>query len=180
MTELTAEQAERINARLKDAGGDCIRWDTEARSAARRRHPMIVVDGKGILIRRYLYEKANGPLRSGYLLVPHCGDECCIAPEHQKQITVRQKNLIAAKQEAANRSRSRKVAAARRASGRVKLSMELAREIRNSDESGPKLARRLGVHEKAIWDVRHHVSWKEDFNPFAGLVAANDGRRKVA
>jgi hypothetical protein len=52
-----------------------------------------------------------------------------------------------------------------------KLSMEKARYIRGSDKRGIDLAQELGVSRDLVSKVRTYRAWKEQFNPFAGLMA---------
>jgi hypothetical protein len=45
-------------------------------------------------------------------------------------------------------------------------------EIRASDEVGLVIAKRMGVHDKTISDVRNWKTWQNvGVNPFAGLGA---------
>ena len=54
------------------------------------------------------------------------------------------------------------------------LTIEQAREIRMSDESGPVLALRYGVDKSLINGIKAGRNWKEysNTNPFAGLMRA--------
>lgn len=125
---------------------------------------------KQLLARRALYEAEKGPLREGYVLVPSCGDECCIEPDHQKQITDRQKSQIGAKVSNESPTKAAAAFAHRIAKGLTRLTEEQVREIRTSDELGQRLAERFGVHPKTISDVRLGKSWRGVGNPFAGLL----------
>lgn len=165
---MNPREERKIRGRLID-DGDCIRWDTDCQSARSRRHPQVYVGGKPLLVRRVVYEMEMGPIRDGYSLIPDCGDECCVKPQHQKQVTVKQKSAIGARQAAKSPNRSATVSATFRASGRAKLSLEIAREIRASDEPDSVFAKRYGVDQKSIWAIRHHETWKDYSNPFAGL-----------
>lgn len=159
----------KVRSKIIDDGG-CWRWDTQAKTTHNRRHPAILLDGKMHLVRRVVYELERGELRPNIFLAPTCGDECCIHPEHQKQLTRAQKNLMGAKLGAAAPGRNAKVSAHVRESGRAKLSLDIAREIRGSNEPMKILAERYGVHQKAIWDVRRNRTWKDYRNPFGGLM----------
>lgn len=165
---MTPEKERSIRAKIIEDGG-CWRWDTAAKTKHNRKHPAVMVDGKMKLVRRVVYEMERGPLRPTIFLVPSCGDECCIHPEHMRQLTKAQKNMLGSKAAAGSPSRGAKVSAAARRT-RAKLTEESAREIRMSDESLPVLARRYGVDEKAIWDVRQGNTWRDYRNPLAGLL----------
>jgi hypothetical protein len=178
---MTPEQEKKIRDGLIE-DGDCIRWRTNGKSAIRRRHPLVNMDGKQYLVRRALYEMEKGaPLRQSIFLIPTCGDECCINPAHQKQLTSKQKSELGAIKGSQTLGRAAKVAAAVRSHSKTKLTMDLAREIRASNESGVAWAKRLGVDEKSIWNIRHYITWKEyAANPFAALFSANDSNRRQA
>jgi hypothetical protein len=163
---MTPEKEKKIRAKLID-DGDCLRWDSVAKTAHARRHPAVMVEGKVLLVRRVVYEMERGPLRPSIYLAPTCGDECCVKPEHQKQLTKQQKNTMGAKLGASAPGRNAKVSAAARK--RAKLTVEAVQEIRNGNATIPALAQRFGVHEKAIWLVRQGLTWKDYSSPFRGL-----------
>lgn len=150
--------------------GDCLRWYTKAKTVNRRRHPMFKVDGKPVLARRALYEAERGVLRPSYSLVPCCGDECCIEPSHQKQITTAQRCILGGKAAKDSPTRAANVRAARLEKGMLLLTPDLAREIRSADGTCVALAAHYGVSVKAISDCRLGKTWPEA-SPFAGLMA---------
>lgn len=162
-----------LRLRCYEAGGGCLRWYTKGRSEIRRRHPLVRIPGanKQVVARRALYEAEKGPIREGYCLTPHCGDECCIEPAHQLQITNRQKSVMGQRVSAGSQTRGARVAATRMAMGLVRLTEAQVLEIRSSDEPGNVIARRLGVHDKTVSDVRLWKTWRNvgQRDPFAGL-----------
>lgn len=70
-----------------------------------------------------------------------------------------------------SRSRAAKIAAGKRSSGAAKLTLEQAREIRASEDTGPVLAERYGVNRSLIGSIRRGVAWRDYSDPFAGLGA---------
>ena len=55
------------------------------------------------------------------------------------------------------------------------MTLEMAREVRASNESGPVLAKRYGVDRSLIGSIRRGEVWKDYSNPFDGL-----GMRRAA
>lgn len=152
--------------------GGCLRFYTKAKTAGRRRHPLVYIEGKQQLARRALYAAERGPIRVGYSLMPICGDECCLEPEHQKQLTLKQQSEAGSSKATHSPTRAAKVLESRRRLGLVKMTPELVLEVRQSDETGLALAERLGVDGKTISDIRLWKTWRHvGCNPFAGLVA---------
>lgn len=149
--------------------GDCLHWYTKAQSRERRKHPMFRLDNKTYLARRALYEAECGEIRSGYNLLPTCGNEFCIQPEHQKQITVRQAAVMGGRAGSQSLTRGPKVRATRVKKGYSLLTPDLAREVRAADGTCTELAKKYGVSIKAVSDCRLGKTWPE-VNPFAGLA----------
>lgn len=177
---MTEEVSKYIRLRCVEIG-DCLRMDSKAKTRHHRRHPLIRLPGvkQQALARRALYEAERGPIRGSQVLTPTCGDECCIEPGHQKQISQREKRKLGAEAGGKSPTRAAKVRAARQVQARNKLNMDLAREIRSSDETNEALGARFGVHPGTISKVRHHHYYRER-DPFAGLMAANDSNRRAA
>jgi len=151
--------------------GDCWEWITTARSVARKRHPMTKLDGKPVLLRRHAYELVHGEMDAGRYLVPHCGNACCINPEHQQVLSERQKNKLGGKRAAKSPTRAGSVAVAKRAQSTTKLSMEIAQAIRASDDPCDIEAAKHGVHPSRVTQIRRGQGWKDYSNPFSGLGA---------
>jgi len=166
------EVSEYIRLRCRQCA-DCLFWYTKAKTENRRRHPMgrLPEHDKPLLMRRALYEAEKGPIRKGYSLIPKCGDDCCIEPEHQKQITHNQQSVAGSEVSKESPTRGLRVSASRRKQGLLKLTPELVREIRASNETGLAIAQRLGVHNKTISDVRLYKTWADVDNPFGKLAA---------
>jgi len=122
------------------------------------------------LVRRAMFQLNGGVLVPRVPIVTTCGEKLCINPAHLKASTV-----SAVGKEAGNRggwkskTRCAKIATAKRKTG--KLTMEIAREIRMSNETGPVLAARHGIHRSLVTKIRSGDAWKDYSNPFAGLMA---------
>jgi hypothetical protein len=165
MTNLLDE----IKARCNEVG-ECWEKITKAKTNHRRKHPLIGLGGKPVLARRVAYEQAKGPIKPGYKLVPHCGNEECINPEHQKQVTGKQSSRIGGVNGRGSATRSAKLAAARRGTpGLSKITMEIAREIRDSEEKLSVLGARHGIDPSRVAQIQRGEGWKDYSTPWAGL-----------
>lgn len=147
--------------------GECWEWATPV-TIEGKRFPSMRLDGKVTNARRYAYEQARGPIKPGMVLSQNCGNPYCINPAHHVQVTKR-----AALQRAGKQGRMSQVSPTRIASVRArgKLSMEIAQEMRNSDEHPLVLAERYGVHKSTVYYVRRGKLWRDHSSPFAGLLS---------
>jgi ribosomal protein L34 len=154
-----------------DVTGDCWEWKSEARTAHAKRHPLIRINGQPTLMRRHAYEQVHGELPEDRYLVPHCGNSACIAPDHQRVISQKQRNKLGGRVASHSPTRGRKVSQSRRAAGRTKLDEQKVMEILTTNESAVSMGMRMGVHPSRITQVRRGEGWKDYTNPFAGLGA---------
>jgi hypothetical protein len=151
--------------------GECVHWRSDAKSELRKRHPLIACNGKPVLVRRVLYERAKGELKAGMYLVPRCGDRYCVNPEHQRAINEKQKSLIGAKAAANSPTRAGTTARSKRALGQTRITEAIAAEIRASDEMPTAIGKRLGCDPTQVIRIRRGVAWRDYTNPFIGLAA---------
>lgn len=94
---------------------------------------------------RWYYEQHIGSVPDGLVLDHLCRNRACVNPAHLEPVSV-----------AENR---------RRGDG-VKLTMELAREIRAAGGSQYEIADRYGVSQSSVSQIKRGLTWKE----------ASDGR----
>ena len=174
--------AEYMRLRCRECG-DCLEWISTATTRHAQKHPLIKFEGKPQLVRRVMYTLSGRIIQPGRVILADCGNERCVNPEHQVQLYESQKCQRAAAAGSYSRpGRRAAIAMARRASGKLKLTIETAREIRASSETEIVLAERYGISRTTVGHIRRGRLWKEygAANPFAGLLAANDARRKAA
>jgi hypothetical protein len=166
---------EEIKAHCNEIG-ECWEWRTNARTDRHKRHPMI---GKGVLVRRVAYEAAGKRLLPDRYLTPGCGNPYCIRPEHQRNLSQRSKSAMGGVK---SPTRGASVARTRRAKGLNKVTPQIAAEIRSSEATGAELARRYGVDEKTIANVRQRVLHREYADAFCGmfsqLIASNESNAR--
>lgn len=147
--------------------GDCLIWKRGCCNG----HPATRVGKRTRLVRRVLWESANGPIPVGKILRATCGNLLCIEPAHTELTTYQR----VAKQCGAIGLMSGPVRSAaiqrvkRKTQG--KLTLEAVRDIRASEETTVVLAARYGVAQGHISKVRKHKCQIDYHSPFAGLGA---------
>lgn len=106
---------------------------------------------------RVVYERIRGPIPAGLHLDHLCRVPACVNPDHLEPVTV-----------AVNVQRG----------AHARLSPEKVREIRSSRMSAAALARKFGVGETTVRDVRKGLKWKniaETIKNARAAVAAAKG-----
>lgn len=148
--------------------GDCYLWTG---STTNQGYPTYSPFGCGCkLVRRAIFALNGGVLEPRVPIVTTCDEKLCINPAHMSASTVSAVGKAAGKRGAwRGKTRCAKIAATKRKTG--KLTIEIAREIRMSNETGPVLAERHGVNRTLITKIRSGDAWKDYSNPFAGLMA---------
>lgn len=152
--------------------GDCWIWQqavsTNGYPILRRR------PGPCLLVRRVVVELAGRPAATRQPVVCSCDEKLCCNPAHLKSSSNSDVGKKAAKKGAfSGKARGAKIAASKRAAG--KLTMDDARAIRASSETGPILAARYGVNRSLIQSIRTGKAWKDYSNPFGGLMGGARG-----
>jgi DNA-binding transcriptional regulator YiaG len=170
-----------IHARC-DEVGECWEIRSDVKSRNRRKHPQVFQDGKCVLVRRLAYELHRGELSSARYLVPRCGNEVCINPQHQKALTKRENASRTGKISSRAPGRPQKIAATKRK--RSKLTPEAIKEIREGEHKQGVLAQRHGISQSMVSQIQRGKAWRDNSSPFAGLfsglIAANDSQQRRA
>lgn len=153
---------DRILGRTREIGG-CMEW---AGYAVEGKFPQIRVDGKCYPVRRLVWLVTRGATRSDLWITNSCNNPLCVNPDHLMAHT-RSKAMANAVRPAAH---SAKISSGKRR--KSKLTLEIVREIRASDEPNPVLAERYGLMPGYVSHLRHnHDLWKDYSSPFLGLGA---------
>ena len=128
--------------------------------------------GKTRMVRRVLWEQANGPIKPGHIIRMTCETPLCVDVEHMVQTT---HGKLAKEMGALGIMSGFKRSAAIARTKRVtqgKLTEEAVRDIRASSDTGVVLAARYGIAPAYVSKIRLHQCRKEFAgNPFAGLAA---------
>lgn len=145
--------------------GECLLWN----GYVGNKTPQVCHAGKMVSVRRLILTLEGKTLAPGDHAACGCGVETCIA--HIEHRTKTQHAVAMGKALGRNQIlRSSRMAQAARES-RAKLTIEQAREIRCSDESGPVLASQYGVNKSLVARIRRNEAWREFSTPFSGLGA---------
>lgn len=142
--------------------GDCLLWTGHSSEG---KFPRLRKGGGQFVVRRLLWSLAHEAMPNGLQVGCSCKSPLCVHPDH---LVVRTK---AKAQRGAKRTPDVcvRVATVRRA--KSKLTMEVVRQIRLSDEPNRDVDRRLGLARGQAWAIRRNLAWVDRANPFAGLGA---------
>ena len=163
---LTVHTVETLLAKTEEVG-DCREWTGYMGNNV----PMANHEGRFLAVRRVMLMLSGVPEEKiGYACCKH-GNQRCVNPDHIVNRSQSQHSKLNGKRGAKNEIvRVTKMMAYGR-THRAKLTLEQAREIRVSTESGPVAAKRHGVSRQTIDRIRLGISWRDLGSPFAGLGA---------
>lgn len=148
-----------------EPSGDCLLWQGATSSG----HPIYKPQGCDCtLVRRAVFQLNGGLLVPRKPLESRCGERLCINAAHLYASTI---SRIAKKAAAlgAWKGLDRRIRISMAKRQTAKLTMEKAREIRSSPETGPVLAARYGVDKSLINNIKRGVIWRDHANPWAQL-----------
>jgi hypothetical protein len=184
MSAFKSPELDKIKDRCREVGS-CWQWISKAKCADRQAHPQMRTEkgGKPKLVRRVAYELRYGEFTEDRYLVPRCGSSFCVNPEHQWALTKLEKQKRGALIASSATGRATKISIGMRESGKTKLSMEIASQIREADGSLRAIGRQFGVSASVVGAIRRGELWRDHSSPMTGmftqLLASNDstGRR---
>ena len=155
-----------IKAR-SDEFGDCWLWAGATSSTG---HPIAKPSGcKCTLVRRLAFSLAGNTLTPRAPIGTVCGHKLCVNPEHLRETTTAAIAKHAGARGAfSSKARCAKIAQAKRKQG--KLTMDIAREIRMSPDTGRVLAARFGVDRSLVTRIKNGTAWRDYSNPYFGLM----------
>lgn len=144
--------------------GDCWLWDGSASNG----YPTVKRQRKNVYVRTLMFESMGKHKPDGHNITSRCGCKLCVNPEHLYVATVSAINRKAARAGAwSSPARAAKISASRRKNS--VLTMDIARTIRLSDESGPVLSLRYGIDKSMVNNIKRGDAWKDYASPWAGL-----------
>lgn len=164
---------EKIRARCIEEG-DCWLWQGYSANGV----PMVsngLPTGAGkkmVPVRRVVLEAAGKAVKPSAVLVPSCDNPACVCEAHiihrhrKAHLAAMTKKAIAV---AADAERVAKITKSKRSVSRFTINE--IRAIRESDDSYQQIADRFGTSKSNIGRIMRHERWKDQANPFAGLVA---------
>ena len=151
--------------------GDCLLWTGTLYNG----HPGGTLDRKKILIRRALYERANGAIPAGKIIRCTCNTRLCVHLDHNKLTTYRDvATECGALGLMSGPVRRARIAAAKRAGPQSKLTQDDARAIRVSDAPLSVLSARYRISESTVSRIKRSETRREFVgNVWAGLFAGD-------
>lgn len=153
-----------IHRTIDDAG--CAVWQGAKVCGC----PCIKKNGKTELIRRLIYLEENEKIPPKHVITTTCKTPGCILPEHIKAMSQSKLSKYLAKTGLMGGTRRHaKIATTKRAKY-AKLTMDIAKHVRESEETSRALAKQYGVCERTIGRIRMGITWKEYNSPFSGLL----------
>ena len=148
---------------IDDAG--CAIWQGSCGNG----YPTMRHHGRVSLVRRVLWEAANGPIPTGMIVHCTCGAQKCVELSHMELTT---RGAVAKKMGAmgvlGGIARRAAIARTRRAK-HAKLTEQDVAEIRLSEAPTAAQAVRYGVSPTHINRIKAHTVWRDFSSPWAGL-----------
>lgn len=150
-----------IKARCEEVG-DCLEWT----GYFERGNPR----SAGRSVRFTVYELVNGPVAKDRtkVVTVKCGNPKCVNPDHLIRTT---KSVVAKRVGSLGLTQKRRISEGRRKQSTL-LTMEIAREVRESTLPAKEEAKLRGISWHMVYKIRAHQAWREyDSNPFVGLMS---------
>lgn len=141
--------------------GKCWLWEQSCNS---RGYPQASVNGKHVMVRRFVYETLCGKrLRKGEVVASRCEDERCCSPDCLMALTYSERLercYTTGSRSSVTEYLMRQRGAVKQ--GITKLSLEKAREIRSrTGQTLAELGREFGVHPSTIKGIRKGEYWRD-------------------
>lgn len=143
--------------RAKEGDGECVIWVSGVNTYG---YPSARLEGKsGTSVRNYIYTKVLGKkLPAGYKVSSRCGNKLCIS---ERCLVSRSSSEIVRRSYKSRRVSSGTITANLRDLGYVRLNLDIAREVRASNEPTAYWAEKLGVSQTTIRDIKTGKRWPE-------------------
>jgi hypothetical protein len=183
-SRVNEREIERIRMRCVCGDDGCWLWSGSMNSSGL---PTLcrIVDGKktNSSARRWVFLMSGRRLETSDQVITTCEQANCLNPAHLKKTSrsaIQRENNQKDPSLALRRGVSIKAAWNRRGGG-LKLTQEKADYARTSEKAANVVAQELGVSAATVRYIRAGKLWRQSpSNPFAGLLAANDSKRKAA
>lgn len=131
--------------------------------------PNVSHAGQMVSVRRLFLDLLGKTYSPKAFMSASCEDHRCVNPEHIKIHTHAQHMARLLKQSHKSPTRKANVQKYKR-QHEAKINIDIAREIRLSDETGPVLAQRYGINRSLISRIRRNEAWVDVNHPFLSLM----------
>lgn len=132
------------------------------------RYPQIWKGGNRWLLHRYVYEKLNGKIANGNVIMHICDNPRCIRPDHLKE-----GSQLENMRDAANKNR---IARGVRC-GNVKIDEGIAAKIREEGGSTRKVGEKYGISGTVVSKIRRGILWRLSYAS-AGAGATGEVKKE--
>lgn len=165
---------ERVYGRcVHDAETDCMNWTGAVQPKSKSPTIRRADGGQGASLRRMLLEVAKGrPAPPKMVATYMCGNRACVRLEHQGLISRAelQKRNDSQFDAAARLRKSYRISVKVRLA-KAKLTLDLAREIREADGTYFEISKKYGVSMHTVGSIKRGLTWRDLDNPFTRLAA---------
>lgn len=112
-------------------------------------------NGGMVQAHRFSYQEFNGPIPDGMVVMHKCDVTACVNPDHLT-LGTQTDNM----DDMRAKGRGKAVGPKGERQHLARLTADIVREIRVSNEGETTLARRFGVHRDSIGNVRRRKTWR--------------------
>lgn len=144
------EALTKLGSNYEWADNGCLVWMGAKTSCG---YGVVRVNKRPMNAHRLVWELVHGPIADGLHVLHACDNPPCFNPDHLSLGTHadNMRDMWA---------KGRNFSAQGEAHSHAKLTEELVRQIRASDETNTTWARRLGVSHAAISGIRRNLTWR--------------------
>ena len=146
---------ERFDMRVNVLPSGCWEWTASTQMKTGGYGQFRTSDGRMVLAHRFAFWRATGKKIDGWTVCHKCDNVLCVNPDHLFLGT--QADNVA---DMWKKGRASPGVSRGEDHGNSKLTEALVHEIRDSAESGPAIASRLGISTTQVYDVRNRKVWK--------------------
>jgi hypothetical protein len=147
--------------------GECWIWTGSTSNG----YPTVKRNRENLYVRSLIWGYTGKTRRPGENITAECGNKLCINPACLKARSISRINRDAAKRGAwKSASRALKISISRRKNpAATKINIDIAREIRTSEEPSRALAERFGVSKTLVGAIRRGDVWSDHANMWSRL-----------
>ena len=141
---------DRISKRVSITERGCWQWQGTANGGG---YGLMCYQGKSQSAHRVSFMVFNGPIPEGLHVMHICDNPGCVNPDHLLVGTAKENRADCKNKGRLNAKRGSE-------NGFAKLTEEEVLEIRTSDIGPRELAKKFGLHEGSVCNIRRGLTWK--------------------
>lgn len=163
------ELIERIKAHVVDSEG-CWIWKGATQNNGSP-IPVMGWQGKTNKVRRFL-AVSLGLQVEGRVATHKCGNPLCVKPQHVEVVTRSEMQRRIANSTHHQKLASRRARMSETKRSKAKLTAEMVAEIRASTDAQEAIAKRYGVSQATVSEIKRGRLWRDYSNPWQQLMKA--------